>query len=288
MTNDTNAQITPAQNIRLATEQDIPALSHIWRECFDDPEEYIRFFYSLNFSEIAVPVYVADGEPVSMLHLFDSEFKNGEERRKAKLIYAAGTIPDHRNKGYMRALIKYVSEQALQGGYALFLKPATPYLEEYYSKFGFRKDACFRTVTTDNGAKTRTGDAVFTDISPEDYNRLRCAAFSSHPYAGWSDAHVCCCIKENAFCGGKTLAVALDGKTHFLMGSPRGKHYLITETDLTPAQLGRISPALRELTGFRTIRAFLPDFACGDGEETVSSVVFNAQLVNTYVNLIMI
>ncbi len=281
-------KITPAHNIRLATKEDIPALSRIWRECFDDPEEYIRFFFSLYFSDIAVPVYVAEGAPVSMLHLFASEFADGSERRAAKLIYAAGTLPEHRNKGYMSALIRYVSEQALTDGHALFLKPATPYLEDYYSGFGFRKDACFRTVTVENGAENGTENVEFSDISPEDYNRLRDAAFSAHPYAKWSDAHVRRCIKENAFCGGVTLAVNLDGAVHFLMGSPRGKHYLITETDLTPSQLSRISPALRRLTGFGAIRAFMPDFVCGGGEETVSSIVFNAPLLNTYVNLIMI
>ena len=79
--------------IRLARKSDVPALCEIWQDCFLDPEDYILYFYRENFDRISVPVFTENDRPVSMLHLMDADFVNGEKRQAAKLIYAAGTTP---------------------------------------------------------------------------------------------------------------------------------------------------------------------------------------------------
>ena len=40
--------------------------------------------------------------------------------------------------------------------------------------------------------------------------------------------------------------------------------------------------------GVGVLKAYLPDYTCGEGEEIVSSVINNAPLHNTYVNLLLI
>ncbi len=271
--------------IRLARKSDVPVLCGIWQDCFLDPEDYILYFYRENFDRISVPVYTVDDQPVSMLHLMDADFVNGGKRQAAKLIYAAATAPAKRKNGCMGALIRYAQEQALREGHALFLKPATPYLTQYYRSFGFKEDAGFRLVTLPPGD---VSPLSASPLSAEAYNRLRNAAFSSRPFARWPDAHLEWCVKENTFCGGETLAVSVDGKRHFLMGAPRENAFLIYETDLTAPQLRQLSGALCER--FRTdfIRAYLPEDACEEGKTIVSSVVFNAPLQHIYVNLILI
>ncbi|MBE5809193.1 MAG: GNAT family N-acetyltransferase [Clostridiales bacterium] len=271
--------------VRTARRKDIPALCGIWRACFPDTEDYIRYFYRENFERIAVWVRTVDDAPVSMLHLFDAAFADGGYSRPAKLIYAVGTHPSYRRQGHMGRLLEAVKGRAREEGHVLFLKPATAELTEYYRSFGFEPDARFRVVTIRPGERV----PLQTDmLSAQEYNRLRDIAFSGYPYAKWPDRHVQWCVDENEYCGGRTLSVMLDGETHFVMGAPQGDTLLITETDMGPSQLERAGGALCALFGAASLKAYLPDHVCGKGEEIVSSAVYNAPLRDTYVNLIMI
>ena len=271
-----------SDGIRLAEKQDIPALSEIWKICFHDSDDYIRFFYRENFDHITTTVYTVDGRPVSMLHWFDSCIVDGDERRKAKFLYAGGTLPDYRKNGYYAALFWYVRDYARENGFAIFHKPASKTLVPYYQTFGYEVDACFTLMTI------RPGETIPINtypVAPEEYNLMRNKAFSSHPHAEWPDRHVRFCVDENAFFGGRTLAVELDGSVHFLMGAKEENTLRITETDLSLSQLRRAAGALCSLFGTELLKAYLPDFSCAEGEEIVSSIVYNMPLRNTYVNL---
>lgn len=271
--------------IRYAGKRDVSALCEIWRDCFDDPAEYIDYFYRENIDRISVVVCTENDRPVSVIHLFDAVFKNGGSELNAKLIYAAGTRSGYRRKGLMGKLLRYVTSEASRGGYALFLKPASPYLSRYYKGFGFETDAYFRLVTLNPGEDLPVSVSALT---PEEYNRMRDAAFSDRPYAKWPDSHIRWCVDENEFCGGKTVAVRLNGESRFLMGSPRKDSFLITETDMSLSQLRQASGALCGFFGAAVLQAYLPDHSCREGKKIVSSLVYNAPLLNTYVNLILI
>lgn len=222
-------------DIRLAAERDVPDLCRLWQSCFPDPEEYIRFFYRENFGRIRIPVLTLNGKPVSMIHLMDASFANGADEYPVRFVYAVGTLPACRGKGYARALLLSAAREAKEGGYGLFLKPV-PSLKPYYSALGFTEDSRFRIFTAAKEAGGRK-DLSFSPLSAEGYNRLRDRAFSRRPYVKWPDAHVKWCAEENAFCGGKTLSLSLDGKTRFLMGYPAGGILRISETDLSPGEL---------------------------------------------------
>ncbi|MBQ7160686.1 MAG: GNAT family N-acetyltransferase [Clostridia bacterium] len=274
-----------SDGLRFAEKSDIPALCDIWEVCFNDIEDYVRFFYRENFDFVTTSVYAVDGRPASMLHWFDACFVDGDKRRKAKYLYAGGTLPEYRKNGYYGAVIRYVLDYADKNGYALFGKPANQPLIPYYRTFGFISDACFKLLRVSPGGRIplKTGP-----ISPEEYNRMRNNAFRSHPHVEWPDRYVRYCFAENEFLGGRTLALEMDGEDHFLMGDPQGKVLRIAETDLSAEQLRRAGGALCELFGTASIEAYMPDFSCGEGEEIVSSVIYNAPLCNTYVNLLLI
>ena len=271
--------------IRPAEKRDIPALCEIWETCFHDPGDYIRLFYRENFDRVSAAVYTVDDRPVSMLHWFDSAFVCGSERLDAKYLYAGGTRPGYRKKGYYGALFGYAKELAVRNGFLLFGKPASRELLPSYEALGFAPDACFRLVTVSPG---ETAPLAFSPLTPEEYNRLRDAAFSDRPYAQWPDRHVRWCFTENEWFGGKALAVEMDGGVHFLMGAPEEGALLITETDLTLPQLRRAGGALCAMFGTGLLKAYLPGDACPEGEEILSSIVYNGPLRNTYVNLILI
>lgn len=271
--------------IRLAEKRDIPALCEIWKACFNDPEDYIEFFYRENFGCVTAAVYVIDDRPVSMLHWFDSSFVNGDVRSCAKYLYAGGTAPEYRRNGYYGELFRYVKDLAKNNGFALFGKPARRELIPYYQTLGFEPDACFRLITVQPDGIVPVG---ISPLSPEKYNRMRNRVFSSRPYAEWPDRYVRFCVKENAYFGGLTAAVTLDGEEHFIMCAPEGKTLRITETSLSPDALQRACGALCGMFKTDFIKAYMPEHVCGEGEEIVSSIVYNAPLNNTYVNLILI
>lgn len=271
--------------IRLASEKDIPELCNIWRACFSDSEDYIRFFYRENFSRVSVQVFTVDGKPVSMIHLMDAVFGDRSDNYPVRFVYAVGTLPGYRNKGIMRSLLLSAARSAEENGYGLFLKPS-PSLTEYYEGLGFVHDGSLRFFTAEPDPHG-LNDVSFSPVSAEEYNRLRNAAFSGRPFVKWPDAHVRWCVDENAFCGGRTLSLSLDGRTHFLMGYPVGGVLRVTETDLTAAQLLLIASSLCNLFGTARLEAFLPEDSCGEGAAVVSSVVFNAPLRRTYANLLL-
>ncbi|MBR4656213.1 MAG: GNAT family N-acetyltransferase [Oscillospiraceae bacterium] len=271
--------------IRLADQRDIPDLCDLWRSCFSDSEEYIRFFYRENFSRISVPVYTLNGKPVSMLHLMDAAFADGPDEHPVRFVYAVGTLPACRSNGLMRSLLLSAARSAKENGYGLFLKPA-PHLTEYYAVLGFAQDSRFRLIAAEPEPEGRK-DVSFAPISAEEYNRLRNAAFSGRPFVKWPDAHVRWCVEENAFCGGRTLSLSLDGSRHFLMGCPEDGVLRVTETDLSPGELHSAASALCSLFGTARLEAFLPEESCREGSNVISSVVFNAPLRRTYANLLL-
>lgn len=260
-------------------------LCEIWKACFFDSDEYLRFFYRESAGLVKAAVYTVDDRPVSMLHWFDTSFVNGAETLDAKFLYAGGTHPDYRHNRYYGDLFRYVQDLAVKNDFLIFGKPACRELLPYYQKLGFELDACFRLVTVLPGERVPIS---VSSLAAEEYNRMREQAFSSHPHVKWSDRYVRFCIDENAFFGGKTLAVELDGGVFFVMCEPRGEALTVIETNLTPCQLRRAAGALCDFFHTQLLKAYLPDYSCDEGEEIISSIVYPPLLRNTYVNLILI
>ena len=271
--------------IRPAEERDIPSLCRIWNVCFGDGEDYVRFFYRENFDHITTIVYAVDDKPVSMLHWFDASFVDGDDALDAKFLYAGGSLPEFRKHGYYTALFHYIEEYARNNNCAMFGKPVRRDIIPYYKTLGFEQDASLMRLTVCPEIREAV---TFSPVSAKDYNRMRNAAFSSHPYVRWSDSHVQFCINETAFFGGRTLTVGLDGREYFIMCAPQNDELKVIETDLSQKQLKRTAFALCEMFSVNQLTAYLPDYSCSEGEEVVSSIVYNGPLRNTYVNLILI
>ena len=271
-------------NIRLARKGDIPALCDIWQQCFSDGREYIELFYQNNFERIKTYALFSDGKPVSMLHLIDADIVCKEKNQPAKFIYATGTLPSYRKKGCMSALIKQVTAEAKEGGYALFLKPSSPSTAEFYKSFGFEERAALNLITIVSDEKQSLSPF---ELSFSDYNRMREAAFGEIPHIKWGDAHIKWCIDENEYYSGKTLGIKYDNKDYFLMGYPEDGVLIINETDLSVNQLAGLSGSLCDYFKTNTIKAYVPA-DCESGENTAFALLYNSQVKNTYINLILI
>ena len=270
--------------IRYAEKRDIPALIYIWNFLFHDPVGYIEYFYSENFDRVWIPVCTVDDKIVSIVHVMKASIVTGGDVLDARFLYCGGTLPEYREHGCFKKLMDEVIRYVDINGCALFVKPAAG-LFDYYRSFGFEHDACFRVVTIEPG---QAGSLSFRTLDPEEYNILRNAAFCDHPYVKWPDEHIRWSVAENDYCGGRTIAIEYNNKTHFLMGVPENGILKIIETDMSADELRVTSGALCKLFGTGSIKAFMPDYSCSEGEEIVSSFIRNAPLLNSYVNLILI
>ena len=271
--------------IRPAVQADIPALTELWQVCFHDSFAYIRAFYEHNFERMCTLVYESGGKVVSMLHLMNACFVNGENTQEARFIYAVGTLPEQRENGYMGALLDYVKKLAKQNDFALFLKPSSTTLTAYYQKYGFMPDAYL------HGVCIEAGEPVAAELSPLSavaYNRMRNSAFADYAFAKWEDAHIRWAMTENAFFAGETLCVKWQGNAYFLLGYPEGDTLMVNETNLPHDILKQCSGALCTHFGTKKVYAYLPAFACEEGEQILSSAVYNTKIHHTYVNLILI
>ncbi len=269
----------------MAKRQDIPALCEMWKACFSDSEEYIKRFYRENFEHIDVVVLTVDGEPACMAHMFDATVKHGDISVKAKYLYAGGTHPKHRNKGYFIKMQDYITDLADKKGTALIFQPATSELTDFYKALGFETDSSIRRLSVIPKARQPLD---YSELSYQEYNRLRNDAFSDIPYVKWPDRYLKWCIEENALFSGKALGIKLDGKDCFLMGFPEGKTLIINETNLTDLQLKKISGALCKIFSTEKIYAYYSKNAGYEGETLLPSCVYNTPVHNIYLNLTLL
>ncbi len=271
-------------NIRLAQKQDIPSLCEIWKQCFEDSKEYIELFYHNNFERIKAFIFVSENKPVSMLHIIDATLKDKGNSQPTWFIYATGTLPNYRKKGCMSALIKHVKEMADKNGYALCLKPSTASTKRFYKSFGFEEQSALNLISI-NPTEMQQFSAY--ELSFNEYNRMRENAFDGIPHIEWSNAHIKWCVLENEYFSGKTLGIKYENKDYFLMGYPENNTLIINETDLTVNQIKNISNSLGSIFGTERIEAYMPAF-CGEGEKAISIMLYNSQINNPYINMIMI
>ena len=273
------------KSIHLAKKQDIPALCEIWKQCFSDSDEYIRCFYSRNFERIKVLAYYINETPVSMVHLINTSFDSNAMHQDAVFIYATGTLIEHRGNGYMGKLLGTITEKAKKEGRALFLKPSSPNLLSYYEKFGFVPDSCFNLVLFDS---EKAQPIEYRELSAQEYNKMREAAFSEIPHAKWEDAHIQWCIEENELFSGKTLGIKHGGRDYFILAYPEEDTLVINETNLSANMLKELGGSLCSVFDTKRIYAYMPNQTCPEGEKSTANLVYNSLICNPYLNMILI
>jgi len=132
--------------IRDMREDDYPQAFAIWRACFEDDEDYFRFFWEECFPLCRGLVYEEGGQAVSMLFLLPGalDYPGAPGCKKSRLpawyVYAVATLPEFRGRGHAGELTRQAASLAKgEGLCALCLRPANEGLYGYYAKLGFVK-----------------------------------------------------------------------------------------------------------------------------------------------------
>lgn len=120
--------------IRLSQRCDEAALCRLFERCFGDaPQDTQRYLAERNAQD-RTWVLCEEGAPAAMVTAMPLTVG----QRQGVYIYAVGTDPQHRGKGYMHTLCSAVFDAlAAQGVAFCLLTPADPKLEQTYRRMGF-------------------------------------------------------------------------------------------------------------------------------------------------------
>lgn len=260
-----------------ADERQKEPLIELWNQCFGDDRQYIALYMENRFDTENMFVIYENGQPVSMASLLPVQVTIHGKKENARYVYAVATLPAYRNKGYATKIIKHAAERVKE---PLILQPADRDLQEYYEKLGFVEafgespcwiyaGRCAETVNIPSmkEKELQAAEIVFnqneleelgnwsvSDASEKEYKMVRDAALDREGYVEWDEQAIAYAIKENQFCGGRTLLLssmtnAVEAQRAVLMYRVEKDSLHIVETTLNDEQLHEILPELLLYTG---------------------------------------
>jgi len=137
------------------TQLDRQKIIPLWKEAFEDDEEYINTFLDVAEKEGKhFGAYDEKGELLSMLFLLDLPIKLGKESAKGAYMYACATRKDCRGKGFFRQLYENTKHTLEKEEYdCVFCVPESDGLFDFYKNLGFEKQLYRRRVSAKNDGK---------------------------------------------------------------------------------------------------------------------------------------
>lgn len=110
----------------------------LWRQCFNDSEEFINLYFSLRYSDDINTCIREEGKVVSALQRIPYTMTCFGEEIPMAYISGACTAPAYRNKGLMTQLLASAHRRMYEEGKWLSaLIPAEEWLAGYYARSGY-------------------------------------------------------------------------------------------------------------------------------------------------------
>lgn len=229
-------------------EKDGNRIAEIWKTCFGDDDEYIRFYLKNRMTEDNMLVIYKEGQAVSMASFLPMRYLCEGEYVEARYVYAVATLPQYRSRGLAGRILQFAKEYY---GQPLVLAPAEDELMRYYEKLGFYRafsDTRVRTadmLTVLEWADTDEETYTFETLSAKEYVKLRDEKCEREGYVKWDEDAVTYAMELCANNGGKTVAIQQqDGQKDILMYEKEGDTLAILETSLEADRLQALLPYL--------------------------------------------
>lgn len=249
----------PGFFFRSAMPEDIPALSEIWRVCFNDSPEYIRFFMDNRFVPSHTLVLLHQLIPIGALYLLPCRYI-GPTECPAWYGYALGILPEFRGLGLSEEANSVVWNHVCKSGHAYLLSPANVRLKNYYLRSGFTVCSTRKTAVF-----TRKGNAIQPQpIDAGEYFLLREQNLVELHHVLWDEAAVAYAIREAEFCGGFAGKI---GDIAFI-GQKEGSKLLLKECTCPEHRLEELAAALLSHYGAEECLVSLP----GGSEDEVAGM----------------
>lgn len=119
---------------KYAKEADVPSLRRLWKQAFGDTDQLLDSFFSIAFSTDRCLCGWEDGQLVSVVYWFDSQWKD-------KLIaygYAVATDERYRGRGFCHKLLESLRQRLKKRGYyGILLIPENEKLMGFYQSMGY-------------------------------------------------------------------------------------------------------------------------------------------------------
>ncbi len=149
-------------------------LTDLWQDSFNDPPEYIEFFFNHVYKPENTLVIKRNGFVVSALQMIPYKVKFLQSILPAAYICGVCTHPFERGQGLMKELIASAKSELYSKGFSLaFLIPAEVSLYEYYIRAGFTQHLYQNTKSMDKNHPTflnvKMNDYSFEDCTQEHF-----------------------------------------------------------------------------------------------------------------------
>ena len=110
----------------------------LWRRCFEDTEDFIRFYFEQKYSDDNSLVYEENGKALSALQMLPYPMSWENTILQTSYISGACTLEEARNQGIMTMLLKTAFQEMYKRGVAIStLIPAEDWLFDYYANQGY-------------------------------------------------------------------------------------------------------------------------------------------------------
>ncbi len=235
--------------LRHAVSADLPALKNLWLAAYPGDEPYAALFFQHAFRPESTYVVEENGRLCSMFFsLKGFRFHDGSQALSASYLYALGTDPACRGRGYGKKLTVFsASEDYRQGTDLVFLQPASDSLRNWYHHTSGTSDFFFRrriqispgTVADaqkEEGNRISAGTAStasffdsIREISPETYCSFRAQFLSG---TGHMEIPLPVLKLQRDFCrlsDGGLFELKINGKTGICLGDREDSHLILRE-----------------------------------------------------------
>lgn len=265
-------------HVRFATETDVNILKHIWKVCFDDPDTYIRFFFTNCFNPQNAVVACVDNKPVGVIHLLPA--KLGEQRFLYG--YAIGVLPEFRGNNICQIMHDFVARYAERENAVYGLHPANEKLFSFYHRIGLSDMYSLRLFDASELSQEET--FLQQDIEVAEYYRMRNEVFA--PLVCWEEDMLAYILKEAKHFGGFAKKITLTDGERILFGRTVNDTVYIKETTMSDEEILRTGGYLKKLFGATSLHFLLPN-SSSLGKETTTVLGFGEKNPSVYMNLFL-
>ena len=210
--------------IRSAKREDEPKIRSLWKDCFRDNDRYLNFYFNHRFMPDNVRLLCMEGNIIGMIHLLPCKLK---DCGNAMYWYAVGIHSEHRGKGYFRYFCETVLGELKNKGLFSVCRPSDG-LAPLYQKMGFSSAFWGERYLFCFDMKRSEEQVLITDANTDDFFVL----FEERGSVLWDRDAIVYAIKENEFCGGRTIKITYKNKKYVGLIERNYDGYLIDSTNL--------------------------------------------------------
>ena len=198
------------RKIVFARVEDKDCIRQLWKKCFSDGD-FFDFYFINRFTESNMVCIWEDRQIVCMASIFPCRIMsavNKSVEQEAVYVYAVGTDPDYRRKGYAKRLLRWIKKR--YGN--IYLKPSNAENAAYYKKLGFHEVLKRKKTKGKIDIEYYAGFMQYQTVTEElalkfrKIRRQKLQEQTRYPFfVSWSAEELLFALKDHIYSGGKIL-----------------------------------------------------------------------------------